>query len=148
MKKLLFLASAVALCAGALFAPTIAAQSSNVRALARGAPIPAANGTMFDSKGRLHVASVGGRSILVIDPETGAILDRIGPDRGVEGPDDLTFGSDGSLYWIALLTGEVGKLSPDGTKSTLAKLPPGVNPITFSDDGRLFVALDFLGDGL
>jgi hypothetical protein len=25
---------------------------------------------------------------------------------------------------------------------------PGVNPITFSDDGRLFVALDFMGDGL
>ena len=25
---------------------------------------------------------------------------------------------------------------------------PGVNPITFSDDGRLFVALDFVGDGL
>lgn len=33
-----------------------------------------------------------------MDPETGEILDRLGPDVGVEGPDDLIFGPDGSLY--------------------------------------------------
>jgi len=148
MKKLLFLMSVVALWGGSLLAPVAVAQVSPAHVIARGAPIHGANGMMFDGKDRLHVASVGMRSIVVIDPETGAILDRIGPDRGVEGPDDLTFGPDGSLYWTAILTGEVGKLSPDGVKSTVAKLPPGVNPITFSDDGRLFVALDFLGDGL
>ena len=30
----------------------------------------------------------------------------------------------------------------------MASLPPGPNPITFSDDGRLFVALCFVGDSL
>jgi hypothetical protein len=39
-------------------------------------------------------------------------------------------------------------MTPDGTQSVVAQLPPGVNPITFTDDGqRLFTALDFLGDG-
>jgi len=115
--------------------------------LAQGAPIHGANGIMFDSDDRLHIASVVGREIVVMDPETGEILDRLGTDLGVEGPDDLTFGPDGSLYWTSIMTGEVGRLSVDGVK-TGQMVALGVNPITFSDDGRLFVALDFLGDAL
>lgn len=124
------------------------AQQAPAQVLVRGAPLASANGLMFDAQDRLHVASVGSRSIFVLDPESGAILERYGPDAGVEGPDDLTFGPDGSLYWTALFTGAIGRRAPDGTTSTVAQLPPGANPITFSDDGRLFVALDFLGDGL
>ncbi len=45
------------------------------------------------------------------------------------------------------MTGEVGRLTPDRIKSGQL-VAPGVNPITFSDNGRLFVALDFLGDAL
>ncbi|MFC1714280.1 ester cyclase [Candidatus Poribacteria bacterium] len=115
--------------------------------LVQGVPIHGTNGIMFDSNDQLYIASVNGREIVVMDPETGEILDRLGPDMGVEGPDDLTFGPDGSLYWTAIMTGEVGRLSPDGVKTSQIVVP-GVNPITFSDDGRLFVALDFLGDGL
>jgi len=113
----------------------------------RGAQIHGANGIMFDSQDRLHIGSVVGREILIMDPKSGKIIDRIGTDQGVEGPDDLAFGPDGSLYWTSILTGEVGRLTPDGLKTGQFVLP-GVNPITFSDDGRLFVALDFLGDGL
>jgi sugar lactone lactonase YvrE len=123
------------------------AQQDSVQILARGAPIHGANGLMFDGNDRLYIASVGGREILVMDPDTGQILDRLGLDEGVESPDDLVFGPDGSLYWTALFTGEVGRISPDGVK-TGQFVALGVNPITFSDDGRLFVALDFLGDGL
>jgi sugar lactone lactonase YvrE len=82
-----------------------------------------------------------------MNPRSGKIIDRLGTDRGVEGPDDLAFGPDGSIYWTSILTGEVGRLTPAGELSTQF-VAPGVNPITFSDDGRLFVALDFLGDGL
>jgi len=113
----------------------------------RGSPIHGANGIMFDSNDRLHIASVFGREILVMDPETGEIQDRLGIDLGVEGPDDLAFGPDGSLYWTSIVTGEVGRLSPDGVKISQF-VAQGVNPLTFSDDGRLFVALDFLGDAL
>ena len=44
-------------------------------------------------------------------------------------------------------TGNVGMLRPDGSFRTQF-VGPGVNPIELSDDGRLFVARDFLGDGL
>ena len=124
-----------------------ATAAETLEVLVQGAPIHGTNGIMFDSDDQLYIASLNGREIVVMDPETGEILDKLGTDLGIEGPDDLTFGPDGSLYWTALLTGEVGRLSPDGVK-TGQMVAPGVNPITFSDDGRLFVALDFLGDGL
>ena len=65
----------------------------------------------------------------------------------MDGPDDLTFGPDGSLYWTSIMTGEVGRRTSDGTTTTQL-VAVGVNPITFSENGRLFVALDFLGDAL
>ena len=113
----------------------------------KGASISGANGVMFDSENQLYIASVVGRSITVMNRETGEIIRRIGPDVGVEGPDDLIFGPDGSLYWTSFLTGEVGRLGLDGNVQTQF-VKPGVNPITFSEDGRLFVALDFIGDAL
>lgn len=105
------------------------------------------NGLYFDKEDRLHVASVVSRLIGVVDTDTGTILDTLSQAEGIEGPDDLIFGPDGSLYHTSILTGEVGRLQPDGTTSKQF-VSPGVNPITFSDDGRLFVALDFQGDGL
>jgi sugar lactone lactonase YvrE len=120
---------------------------ANKNILLQGASIHGANGIIFDSEDKLHVASVIGREILVVDTGTGEVLKKIGVDQGVEGPDDLIFGPDGSLYWTAITTGEVGRLSPDGVK-TSQMVKPGVNPITFSDDGRLFVGLCFYGDAL
>jgi sugar lactone lactonase YvrE len=120
-----------------------------VRTLVTGAPIHGANGVCFGPDGRLYVASVWGNEILKMDPNSGRILDRIGRDRGVLTPDDLTFGPDGSLYWTSIVTGGVGRLTPEGQHSLLANLGPGVNPITFSPDGEwLYVAKDFLGVGL
>ena len=96
--------------------------------------------------GNVYVASVGGSEITVHDPETGEILDRLGPDQGVNGPDDVFVTDDGTVYWTDLLVGNVGMISPDGESKTQL-VGPGVNPITMSDDGRLFVARIFLGDG-
>lgn len=120
------------------------------KVLVEGAPISGANGLAFDAEDRLHIASVLGREIVVMDPRTGKILDRLGPAVGVETPDDLTFGPAGSIYqddlfWTAIFTGEVGRLTPDGVKITAGQVFPGVNPITFSDTSRLFVAHDFFG---
>ena len=123
-------------------------EQAQVRVLVRGAPIHAANGIGFDAQNRLYIASIYGGEIVVMDPESGKIIERIGAERGVDTPDDLAFGPDGSLYWTSLFGGQIGRLSLDGKMSTAAQLPPGANPITFSDDGRLFVALDFLGDAL
>jgi sugar lactone lactonase YvrE len=118
------------------------------RTLADGAKFHATNGIKYGPDGNLYVASVLSRAIFVVDPNTGDVLDRIGTEEGVESPDDLTFGPDGSLYWTSFLTGEVGRLSPAGVKTTVAQLAPGVNAIAMSPDGRLFVTRVFMGDEL
>jgi sugar lactone lactonase YvrE len=122
----------------------------NGRVLVRGASIHGSNGLAFDTQDRLHVASVLGREIVVMNPKNGKILERLGPAAGVETPDDITFGPMGSVYqddifWTAIFTGEVGRLAPNGDKTTIGQVYPGVNPITFSDENRLFVAHDFFG---
>jgi sugar lactone lactonase YvrE len=102
---------------------------------------------MFDGQDRLYIASLWGNEIVVMDPRTGAILERIGADRGVFGPDDLAFGPDGSLYWTSMSGGHVGKLSHDGSTKT-QPVATGTNPITISREGRVYVGLCILGDGM
>ena len=97
--------------------------------------------------GNVYIASVGGDEITVHDPNSGRLLDRIGPERGVHGPDDVFITDDGTIYWTEILTGFVGMLKPDGT-FVRQQVGPGVNPITMSDDGRLFVGRLFLDKGL
>lgn len=115
--------------------------------LATGAVLPGTNGVMFGPDGNLWVASALGSYLFALDPESGQMAGALGPELGVVTPDDLTFGPDGSLYWTAIISGEVGRRAPDGTVTT-QMVAPGANSIMFSDDGRLFVALDFYGDGL
>ncbi len=121
---------------------------STVTVLAQGSPLHGANGVIFGPDGRLYVASVSSSVVAAVDPESGAIVERWGPEEGVHGPDDLTFGPDGSLFWTDIAAGDVGRRTPDGTTTVVASPGPGVNPITFSDDGRLFVSQCFLGDQL
>ena len=97
--------------------------------------------------GNVYIASVGGDEITVHNTQNGKVLDRIGPERGVRGPDDLFITDDGTIYWTEILTGFVGMLKPDGT-FTREFVGQGVNPITMSDDGRLFVGRLFFGSGL
>ncbi len=122
-------------------------KSPVVKVLAEGAPIHGTNGIRFDSQGRLYIASVFGNEVVVMNPRNGKIIERLGADKGVISPDDLAFGPDGSLYWTSILTGYVGRISPDGSVKTQF-VYPGVNPITFTPGGRLFVGLYLFGDGL
>ncbi len=144
MKRLLF-AVLVLLAAVSALPASAAPIESPAPVLSRGAALHGANGVVFDRHDRLYIASVVGREIVVMDPQTGAILDRLGPAQGVEGPDDLTFGPDGALYWTSFFTGAVGRRAPDGTTTTVAQLPSGAGAIAFSGDGRLFVAVSFPG---
>lgn len=116
--------------------------------IATGANIAGANGIHFGPDGLLYITSVIGSDMTVIDPETGEQIKRFTAADGVIGPDDVAFASDGSFYWTSILTGEVAGFSPAGEKIVAAQLPPGPNPITFSDDDRLFVSQCFLGTNL
>jgi sugar lactone lactonase YvrE len=120
------------------------------KVLIKGAPIHGGNGLAIDQDGRLLVASVWGREIVALDPATGKILERIGPEVDgalVEGPDDVAVGPDGSICWTDLGAGSVKCLRPDGSVDDQF-VAQGVNPIAFNAEGRLFVALAFFGDKL
>ena len=116
--------------------------------LSQGGPLHGTNGVMFGPDGRLYVASISSPAVVALDPESGAILERWGPEEGVKGPDDVAFGPDGSMFWTDWAFGDVGRRTPDGTTTVVASPVPGVNPITFSDDGRLFVSQCGPGDQL
>jgi len=119
-----------------------------VEVLARGSHFRGTNGIAFGPDGLLYVASVVTPALAAIDPETGEIKTQWGAAEGAKGPDDLAFGPDGSVYWTDISFGDVVRRSPDGTTTIVASPGPGVNPITFSDDGRLFVSQCFFGDKL
>lgn len=118
-----------------------------VKEIASGSPIKGANGINFGPDGNLYIGAVNSQEIIVMNSQNGKILNRLGPNEGVTTPDDLAFGPDGSLYWTDIFTGFVKRRTPAGVV-TEQFVAPGVNPITFSEDGRLFVGLCFLGDGL
>ena len=119
-----------------------------VEIIATGANIAGANGLAIGPDGNLYVTSVLGSSISVIDPETGEILKTLDAEDGVIGPDDVDFFKDGSYYWTSIMTGEVAGFDAEGNRVVAAQLTPGVNPITFSNDGRLFVSQCFFGTNL
>ena len=119
-----------------------------VSVLARGANIAGANGIHFGPDGMLYVTSVIGSDLSVVDPGTGDIVKRFTAADGVIGPDDVAFASDGAYFWTSILTGEVAGFTASGERVVAAQLPPGPNPITFSDDDRLVVSQCFLGTNL
>jgi sugar lactone lactonase YvrE len=125
-----------------------AALPGKVETIATGAKISGANGISFGPDGLLYVTSVVGSEMLAMDPETGAVKKRWTPAEGVTGPDDVAFAPDGSYFWTSIMTGEVAGFRPDGKRIVAGKVTPGVNPLTFSDDGRLFVAECFFDDKL
>ena len=122
----------------------VVAEAEPVALLATGAEIAGANGLFFDGQDRLWVASVAG-GIFVVDPDSGETLEHY-PEASA---DDLTIAPDGTVYFTDILNGQVGTIDPDGTlRDERIEVGPGANSITLSDDGRLFVGADFLGDGL
>ena len=70
--------------------PESGAPGQQVEVFATGPSHSSANGAYFGPDGNLYIASVGGHEILVMDPETGAVLKRLGEEVGVTSPDDLT----------------------------------------------------------
>lgn len=102
-----------------------------------------ANGMFFDADDQLYVANAGGQTISVLDRDSGEITETLGGELGVAFADDVTFAADGTLYWTEFAFGEVRGRAPDGTPLTVAEGISSVNPVTVSDDGRLFVAQCF-----
>ena len=123
-------------------------ENSSLEEFVTGAKIAGVNGIHFGPDGMLYAASVIGSDISVINTETGEIIKRYGIEDGVIGPDDVAFNSKGEFYWTSILTGEVAGFTIEGNKIISGNPGIGVNPITFSDDDRLFVAQCFYDNGI
>ena len=108
-----------------------------------GAPVRLAVGLAVGPDDNVYVSTQWVRALLVLDPDTGEIINRFGPEDGVDIPADLAFGPDGSLY-IGLYPGFEGdavtRLAPDGTV-TGSPLPPIIWPVMTTRDGRVFAGL-------
>ena len=119
-----------------------------VRTIGESASFRGINGILFGPDGDLYLSSVVTPAVARLDPETGEILDNWGREDGAKSPDDLAFGPDGSVYWTDISDGEVAMRTPEGETRVVASPGVGVNPITFSDDGRLFVSQCFMDTNL
>jgi sugar lactone lactonase YvrE len=108
-----------------------------------------ANGMYFGPDDKLHLASVVSSAIMIIDTKSGAISALPAETaKLVVTPDDLAFNNEGTMCWTDITQGHVGCMEPNGDSSIRAKMTPGNNPITFSNDGRLFVGQCFFGHEL
>ena len=57
-----------------------------------------ANGLRTGPDGRIYIAQVSGSTISALDPDTGQLETITAKGSDVVGPDDVAFGTDGSLY--------------------------------------------------
>ncbi len=105
------------------------------------------NGFSFDDKDQLHLTSLFGRSIHIINTDTGEIKKTFTAEDSIGGPDDIVLDADNNMYWTSFFSGEIGKTTPTGETITQF-VAPFVNPIAFANDGRLFTAADFFASGL
>lgn len=112
-------------------------QTTAIETLVRGSMLHGIQGLVWGPDAQLYAGSISGQTISRIDPATGHVTTVVGPPQGEA--DDLAVAPDGSLAWTAIVAGELRYKSPGGNVRTLASGLPGVNPVTFGPDGRLFV---------
>ena len=129
-------------------AEVVETDAESVRTIGQSASFRGINGILFGPDGDLYLTSVVTPALARIDPESGDIIENWGLEDGSKSPDDLAFGPDGSVYWTDISNGEVGARTPEGEARVVASPGVGVNPITFSDDGRLFVSQCFMDTNL
>ena len=97
-----------------------------------------ANGLRTGPDGRVYVAQVTGSQISALDLDTGT-LEVVSPKGGdIIAPDDVAFGTDGTLYATEVMDGRVSARDTAGHTRVLRDDLPCANGITVHD-GRLFV---------
>jgi sugar lactone lactonase YvrE len=116
--------------------------------LIRAANPPDAAGILADGRGRLFEVSLLAQRVSILDPASGLVLQSFGPEQGIITPDDLALAADGTAYITSILSGKILRLTPAGAVSQVAQLPPGVDGIAMSPDGRLFVSQFLFGDSV
>ncbi len=102
------------------------------------------NGIRFGPRGEMYVADYVGHNVFEVDPDSRA-LSVHAHHGGMNQPNDLAIGPDGTLYasdpnWDEG-TGQLWRIAPDGAVTRLAAGMGTTNGIEVSPDGRtLYVA--------
>ncbi len=109
-----------------------------VETLVPGGPLHGINGITFGPDGWLYAGSVAGQTIYRVDVASGVVEVVVPPPAGEA--DDIAFAPDGTMVWTALLDGEIRALRENGSIDVIASGKALINPIDFTDDGRLFAA--------
>lgn len=140
---------AAALLVAASFAVTPLAAAPRVSVLVPTAPPHVIKGMAFGPDGALYGTSVYSRRIYRIDIRTGAVTYPVSAPFGEA--DEIAFGPAGTpaaviMAWTAQRFGELRIRRPDGRLEVLLGNVPRVNPVAFTDDGRLFTAQSRAGD--
>lgn len=117
----------------------------SVETVLRSAPLLKSNGLVIDKDGHLVIASVNGRAIYVMDTDTGKILKEYTHATLMSGIDDLTIAKDGSMYYVDIFSGKVGRISPTGDVSLFVDLGPWVNGIRLSPDETMLYVSHCIG---
>lgn len=112
------------------------AADARVETLVEGTPLHGIQGLTWGHDGNLYAAAVSAQTLSRIDPQTGEVETLVGAPLGES--DDVDLGPDGTLVWTAMVAGELRMKRPGGEVETLASDLPGLNPVAFSPDGRLF----------
>lgn len=110
-----------------------------VETVLRSAPIYGANGLAIDKDDHLVIAAINPKAVLVMDTDTGKILEKHTHPL-ITGPDDVSIAKDGSIYYTDIFSGNIGRIAPTGEVSLVANLGPWVNSIRLSpDETKLYV---------
>ena len=107
------------------------------------------NGIAIDAQGYFWVTDGLDSELLRLDLAGETILERYGPERGIDGPDDLVL-DDNYVYYTSnwTLAGAVGRLDRrTGEAGVLAATGLGTNPIVWSPAGKLLAGIALGGSG-
>ncbi|MEM7142860.1 MAG: hypothetical protein AAF548_17685 [Actinomycetota bacterium] len=101
------------------------------------------NGIELDGD-TIWAASLTANEIVRFDAADGTIYDRVATDAA--GPDDVTVGPDGLVYWTSFFDGPIGRTNGE-TSEEFSMVGETANGIAFTDDGRLLVSQAIRADG-
>ena len=117
--------------------------ATNLEVFVKGVPVRLAVGLAVGPDDNLYVSTQWIRSLLVLNPDTGEIIKRYGPEDGVDIPADLAFGPGWFALWfdVSWLRRERRHAHDARRKGHSSTVPPMIWPVMTTKDGRLFAAL-------
>jgi len=105
-------------------------------------------GRQGSNRDNLLIASVVTNELRLVDPDSGRILKRWGPEQGMRGVDDMVEGPDGTIYHVNADGTGLGVIRPNGDISVIAEdvtQDRWTNAVAISKDGETLFFTQAIG---